>query len=78
MDNLNAALKILEGDIPNNISLINLIKNNTIYSIDIIGNSVLVRSKSDRFWVYVSCKEKNQLSILKSKLSTNDDNFAAY
>jgi len=76
VDTLNSALKILEGDKNNNISIINFIKNNQILSIDIIGNSILVRGVSDRRWVYVSCKNKDELLIMKKKLNNEDDNFA--
>ena len=77
MDKINAALKILENDRVNNICIINFIKNNQILSIDIIGNSVLVRGVSDRRWVYVSCKDKDELLIIKKKLINEDDNFAS-
>ena len=77
MNSFNAALQILEKDKPNNISVINFIKDNTIYSVDIIGKSVLVKGESDRKWVYISSKDENELSIIKSKLSSEDENFAS-
>jgi 8-oxo-dGTP diphosphatase len=77
MNSFNTALRILERDRPNNISIINFIKNKTIFSVDLIGNSVLVRGESDRKWVYISCKDEDELSIIKSKLSSEDDNFAS-
>jgi len=76
MDKINTALKILENDRVNNICVINFIKNNRISSIDIIGNSVLVRGVSDRRWVYLSCKDKEELIVIKNKLNKEDDNFA--
>lgn len=77
MDDINTALKILEGDRTDNISLINFIKSNQIVSIDIIGNSVLIKGVSDRSWVYISCKVKDELFIIKNKLNKDDDNFAS-
>jgi ribosomal protein S18 acetylase RimI-like enzyme len=76
MDKINTALKILENDRVNNICVINFIKNNQILSIDIIGNSVLVRGVSDRRWVFLSCKDKEELVVIKNKLNKDDDNFA--
>lgn len=75
-DRINNALKILEGDKSNNISIINFIKNNQILNIDIIGSSILVRGVSDRRWVYISCKNKEELVVIKNKLKKDDDNFA--
>ena len=74
---LNSVIQILEKDRPNNISIINFIKNNKIFSADIIGNSVLVRGESDRRWVYISCKDKDELSVIISKLGKDDENFAS-
>jgi 8-oxo-dGTP diphosphatase len=70
------ALTILEKDKPNNISIINFIKDNFISSVDIAGNSVLVRGESDHRWVYISSRDKNQLDLLTGKLNTDDNYFA--
>ena len=77
MDTLDLALNILERDKVNNISIINFIKNNPVLSIDIIGNSVLARGKSDRVWIYISCNNEEELFILKNKLTKDDINFGA-
>jgi len=71
------SLKILGASVPKNISIINFIKNNKIFSLDIIGSSVLVKGESDRNWIYISCKDESELSIIKSKLDVDDDNFAS-
>jgi FR47-like protein len=71
------ALNKLEKDKVNNISIINFIKNNQVLSIDIIGNSILVRGKSDRVWVYISCNNEEELDVLKNKLTEDDINFGA-
>lgn len=77
MDKIKIALDILKRDKTNNIGIINFIKNNRIYGVDIIGNSVLVRGESDRRWVYISCHYRTELNIIKNKLTGEDDNFAA-
>ncbi len=55
----------------------NFIKNNKIFRIDIIGYSVLVRGESDRRWVYISSSDKDELFIIKSKLTRDDVNYAS-
>ena len=77
MDKIEAALKILEADIPRNISLINFLKYNQILNVEIIENSVLARGISDRPWVYISCNNTEELSLIKNKLKKEDDNFAS-
>jgi 8-oxo-dGTP diphosphatase len=77
MDNVEFAISKLETDRINNISIINFIKNNKVLSVDIIGDSVLARGISDRRWVYISCRDKDELGELKTRLSIDDNNFAA-
>lgn len=77
MNTIKSSLELLEKDKVNNIGIINFIKNNSIISIDIFGESVLVRGTSDRNWIYISCRNKEQLDLMKNKLTLNDDNFAA-
>ncbi|MEJ2105388.1 MAG: GNAT family N-acetyltransferase [Ignavibacteriaceae bacterium] len=70
-------MTILDEDRTKNISMINFIKNHKIFCVDIIGNSILVKGESDRRWVYISCKDEEELSILKRMLNNNDENFAS-
>lgn len=60
-----------------NINLINFIENNHIISIERIENSLLVRGKSDRTWVYIRCSSDNELTTIKSRLNKQDKCFAA-
>lgn len=77
MQTIEASLKILEKDIQKNISLINFLKHNQILNVEIIENSVLAVGVSDRRWVYISCNNSKELSVIKSKLKKADDNFAS-
>ena len=77
MEEIETALNKLEQDKINNISIINFIKNNRLLSVDIIGNSVMIRGISDRVWIYISCNNKHELKIIKNKLSDEDVNFGA-
>ena len=77
MDEINKALNLLEKDKINNISIINFIKNNKVLSTDFIGSSVLIRGVSDRSWVYISCKDKDEVLAIKSKLNKDDISFSS-
>lgn len=77
MEEIETALNKLEQNKINNISIINFIKNNRLLSVDIIGNSVLIRGKSDRVWIYISCNNEDELNIIKNKLTIDDVNFGA-
>jgi hypothetical protein len=77
MEVKGTALKILERDLINNISIINFIKNNRVLSIDIIGNSVVVKGISDCEWIYIRCDDEDELGIIKNKLTSEDVNFGA-
>jgi len=77
MEDIQAAMKILEENLPYNISIINFIKNNNIYNIEVIDNSVIVRGESDRRWVYISSKSENELTAVIESLSKEDENFAS-
>lgn len=77
MDIKETALNILERDKINNISIINFIENNRILSIDIAGNSILAKGRSDRTWIYISSYSEHELQILQNKLTNDDVNFGA-
>ena len=77
MSTLSSVIKILEEDRVNNIGMINFIQNYGVLSSDITGNSVLVRGISDRRWVYISCRDSDELKSIKSKLNKEDTGFAA-
>ena len=77
MDKIEHALNILEKNKLDNISIINFMKNNRVLSVDVNGNSVLVVGESDRRWMFISCKNKDELYLLKNKLNSADTNFAA-
>ena len=70
-------LKILNRDRLRNINIINFIENNHIYSIETVENSMIVRGRSDRDWVYLMCQNKNELNKVNAKLSDKDRCFGA-
>lgn len=74
--NMDMALQILNTDRLRNINIINFMKQYPIKSVDIEGQSVMVRGTSDKNWVYLSSKSETELLSLINRLSRNDDNFA--
>jgi len=63
-------------DETNNINMINFIENYPIYYMERIGDSVIAKGTSDKNWIYISSKSKEELKIIKSVLNRDDKNFA--
>ena len=70
------ALAILQRDPLRNINLINFIKGYPIKSIDIAGDSLLVKGSSYENWVYISSNNLNEFALLAERLTDEDDHFA--
>lgn len=71
-------LKLLEKDRPRNIGIINIIKNYPVKTIDIVGDSVLIRERSDEDWVYIGCRSKDEFLRLIEGLDDEDKCFTVY
>ncbi|NIR48459.1 GNAT family N-acetyltransferase [candidate division KSB1 bacterium] len=74
---MNDVLRHLERDEIRNINLLNFMQNNPVVGYETVGNSVLVRGKSDRTWVYISCSNQDELKLLSRKLDKQNTSFAA-
>lgn len=72
----NEIVKFLTKNKSSNINIINFIENYPIKYIKQIGDSVIVKGKSDRNWIYISSKSEEELKIIKGKLNYNDRYFA--
>jgi 8-oxo-dGTP diphosphatase len=77
IEQIKEIVESLKKDKLRNINLINFIENNPINSIERIENSLLIRGKSDRTWVYIKCSSEDELVILKGRLKRQDKYFAA-
>ena len=77
MEQDKGIMKSLKKDRLGNINLINFIENNHITGIQHMGNSLLVRGKSDRNWIYIKCTTSRELSAIKGLLNEHDKYFAA-
>lgn len=69
-------IKFLKQDEIKNMNMIYFMENNPVHSLERIGNSVLLRGKSDHRWVYISSPDEDELSDV-SKHLTKDDSFFA-
>lgn len=71
------AVALLRKDELKNINFLNFMENNSITSVEIIGESILLRGTSDRDWVYISCNDKNDLKEIIDRLNEKDKCFGA-
>lgn len=69
-------IHLLEKDKYRNINMINFIKNYPVHTIDIIGDSVLIRGRSDEDWVYISSESRDEFHQLLKGLDEEDKCFA--
>ncbi|MBE6064991.1 GNAT family N-acetyltransferase [Clostridium cochlearium] len=69
-------LRLLEKDKTRNINIINFIKNYPVQTFDTVGDSVLVRGRSDEDWVYISSKSNEEFLQLIEGLDEEDKCFA--
>lgn len=68
---------ILLRDMERNINILNFMRNYPVNTVNIAGNSVLVRGKSDENWIYVSSQRIDELNLLLNSLDEGDECFAA-
>ena len=74
---VDSIVSFLEQDKIKNLNILGFIKNYGFTSIDKIGDSVILRGKSDENWVYVSVGNKNRISELVKNFTDQDRFFAA-
>lgn len=74
---INAVLNFLKADLIRNMNIINFIENYPVYCIERVGNSIVVKGTSDRNWVYISCRNIDELAAIKKNLEDDDTCFAA-
>lgn len=71
------AERLLCMDRERNMNILNFIHHYPVKTIDIAGNSILVRGKSDENWVYISSASADELHRLMKGLDEKDKCFAA-
>lgn len=76
MHNKNELVKILSKDKNKNVNMINFVNTYPINCIKKVGESVLIRGKSDEYWVYISSSSNIELSKLVNELNDEDKYFA--
>ena len=55
-----------------NINILNFMRNYPVNTVNIAGNSVLVRGKSDENWIYVSSQRIDELNLLLNSLDEGE------
>jgi 8-oxo-dGTP diphosphatase len=60
-----------------NMNMLYFMENNPVHSLDLIGNSVILRGESDQQWVYISSPNEQEFSDAASRLKKDDRYFAA-
>lgn len=78
MVHLDQALAILnrDRDRVRNANIINFMGDYPIHSVSIAGESVMIKGRSDRDWIYISSTNENEFRILTAELTGNDTCFA--
>lgn len=66
----------LQKDKVRNINFINFIQSYPIHTFDSVGDSVLIRGRSDEEWVYISSKSEDEFRQLIQGLDEEDNCFA--
>lgn len=73
---LEEIIQHLKKDIITNCNIIHFAESYPITYYKKIGEAVILKGISDRPWVYISCRNKEELTQIKAELSNDDKNFA--
>jgi len=81
MAHLDQALEILNRDRAHearvrNANIINFIDDYPIHSVSIAGESVMIKGRSDRDWIYISSANDDEFRTLTAELAGEDTCFA--
>ncbi|MFZ5968087.1 MAG: GNAT family N-acetyltransferase [Bacillota bacterium] len=76
MYTVEETIKLLEKDRVRNVNIINFMKEYPVISIEVAGDSVMVKGISDQQWVYISSKSEEEFHALLKKLDDSDEYFA--
>lgn len=74
--NFDQALAILNRDRVRNANIINFMCDYPVLRISIAGESVMIKGRSDRDWIYISCANNEEFLALAAELTSDDTCFA--
>ena len=74
--NFDQALAILNRDRVRNANIINFMCDYPVLRISIAGESVMIKGRSDRDWIYISCANDEEFLALAAELTSDDTCFA--
>jgi len=67
----------LERDRIKNVSLLYFMQNNPVHYVKKIGDSVVLKGRSDQDWTFISCYQPTELVTILESLGRNDRYFAS-
>ncbi len=76
-DSMDMHIALLKQDEIKNMNMLYFMEDNAIHSLDLIGNSVILRGESDQQWVYISSPNEQEFSDAANTLTKEDRYFAA-
>ena len=77
MEQVSQVVNYIKTNFKRNLSLLNFVDENPVYSAERVGNSVIVRGISDYPWIYLDSENESELKQLLPKLKPEDNYFAA-
>ncbi|MCK4258728.1 MAG: GNAT family N-acetyltransferase [Halanaerobiales bacterium] len=73
---INEILPELEKDPIRNVNLINFMLQYRLYSVDRVGDSFLIKGRSDHSWIYISSNNISEFEEIVTMLNDDDEYFA--
>lgn len=70
-------LSMLAEDRIRNLSITGFIENNGVQDFMQVGQSLMIKQKSDQLWVYISSKDENEFLLLLETLGSEDEYYAS-
>lgn len=71
-----AIVQFLQQDRIKNLNMLYFMADNPIHGLERVGNSVVLRGRSDRQWVYISSPNEQELNAVRKTLTDSDRFFA--
>ncbi len=75
--NIENILTVLSEDPIRNLSITGFIENNGVQDFKQVGQSLMIKQKSDQLWVYISSKDDSEFFMLLESLGSEDEYYAS-
>ena len=77
-DSREMIIAFLRQDEIKNMNMLYFMENNPIHHLERIGNSVVLRGKSDQHWVYISSPDEQELHAVVSTLTKREGHWLPF